>query len=208
MITTPFVVDALVKTTVLLALVALATFLLRRRSAAVRHLLWTFGIAGLIAIPSLIARPHFRLRFFPVLATPRAPAPSETRERNPASGAPLPASQPRVAFASVEQPSGPTDEPARAPLDVTRVLLALWLVGALVLLARFALGLGIVAGIRRRALPVTDAVWRAVADRAARAHRVASTIELRRSDEVSMPFACGVLRPVIVLPSSCDDWSA
>ena len=207
---TTFILDALAKTTLLLTLVAMLSYLLRRRSAALRHLLWTLGIAGLVAIPALItlAPPTFRLRVLPTLPSSAAPS-RETRDRAPASTHPQPVSQPRVSFAVSEEPAAEADTStsARPPVDITRVLLALWLAGALMLIARFVVGLAIVRGIARRARPVTDAPWRSLADRASRALGVV-TPDMRRSDEVAMPFACGLLTPIIVLPSSCDDWSA
>ena len=44
-------IDTLIKATVLLTVVALAALSLRRSSASLRHLLWTLGIVGLVAIP-------------------------------------------------------------------------------------------------------------------------------------------------------------
>src|SRR5919199_1515910 len=58
-------IDALIQTTALLALVAIAAQLLRKQSAALRHLLWTLGIAGLVAAPILAAATPFRLRLLP-----------------------------------------------------------------------------------------------------------------------------------------------
>src|SRR5687767_7655571 len=61
----PFATDTLIKATVLLVVVTIAAHLMRRRSAAARHLLWTLGIAGLVAIPVLTAFVPFRLRILP-----------------------------------------------------------------------------------------------------------------------------------------------
>ena len=203
---TSFVADALVKTTLLLTLVAVLAYLLRRRSAALRHLLWTLGIAGLVAIPALIAIAPFHLRVLPQMSSPTSPA-REGPDRAPASTTPPPVSQPRVSFAVSEEPPLETSAPTRAAIDYTRVLLAVWLVGMLILVARFVAGLVIVRGIVRRARPVTDQPWRSLADRSSRTYGVAAP-DLRLSDEIAMPFACGLLTPIIVLPSSCDAWSA
>src|SRR5256885_2527481 len=58
-------IDALIQTTALLALVAIAAQLLRKQSAALRHLLWTLGIAGLVAAPLLAAATPFRFHLLP-----------------------------------------------------------------------------------------------------------------------------------------------
>ena len=201
-----FVVDTLIKTTLLLALVAIAAHLLRRRSAALRHLLWTLGIAGLLAIPVVIAVMPFRLRILPA-ATGQPASPSQERSNpSPSGKASAPVSQPRLSFVSEQEPTAATAEPPQA-MDVTRVLLIAWLAGVLILIARYVLGYVIVRRIARRASPITDAPWLQLADRGARFFAT-STPDLRRSEEVAMPFACGLIRPIIVLPSSCEEWSA
>ena len=45
--------DCLVKATVLLGLAFLAAGMLRHASAAVRHLVWTLSLAGLLVLPVL-----------------------------------------------------------------------------------------------------------------------------------------------------------
>ena len=202
---TSLVADALIKTTLLLALVAIAAYLLRRRSAALRHLLWMLGIAGLIAIPAVIVATPFRLRILPRVTLPQPSAPTlENHGPSPVRSAPAPISQPRVSFVSEEQPAN--TESGRASIDVMQVLLLAWLVGALILIARYLVGYAIVRRISRRAHPITDAAWVRLVDDAGRFFDVGAP-DLRRSEEVAMPFACGLVKPVIVLPSSCDEWS-
>src|SRR5919108_2288323 len=64
-----FVIDALIQATVLLALVAIAARFLRKRSAALRHLLWTLGIVGLVAAPVLASTIPFRVHLLPARET-------------------------------------------------------------------------------------------------------------------------------------------
>lgn len=104
-------------------------------------------------------------------------------------------------------PETPRDSPS-APIDIPQVLLAIWLAGAVFLIARFIVGWIIVRRITRRAVPVTDGDWGPLLDRAARPLGLSSAVELRRSDEVAMPFACGLVRSTIVIPSSASEWSA
>src|SRR5215218_1936641 len=64
------VADAVVKATVVLACAGGATFLLRRGSAALRHLIWTLGLASALAMPLLtLALPRWEL---PIVSVPRA----------------------------------------------------------------------------------------------------------------------------------------
>ena len=54
--------DAIVKATLLLATAGLASFILRRRSAAMRHVVWTLALVGALALPVLsIALPRWQI---------------------------------------------------------------------------------------------------------------------------------------------------
>ena len=214
----PLAADALLKTTILLALVAAAAMLLRRRSAALRHLVWTFGVASLVVVPVLTWLAPFQLRVLPAPASPPA-AVAPPRTTNPdAEGTrdPIPAAHvdpDRVAHslegasAASADGSEETAVAARAPFSLSSVLVFLWIAGTLVLLARFVGGVVKVRRIARRASVVTDERWHQLADRAGRTLDVATPVDIRRSDDVVMPFACGFTNPTIVLPSSADDWS-
>src|SRR5256885_754522 len=47
------VVDVVVKATLLFVSAGLVSFLLRRRSAALRHIIWTLALAGVLVLPML-----------------------------------------------------------------------------------------------------------------------------------------------------------
>jgi len=54
--------DAILKSTALLALTAAVSLLLRRASAATRHLIWTLGLLGALALPALsLAIPRWQI---------------------------------------------------------------------------------------------------------------------------------------------------
>src|SRR5688572_21221046 len=204
-------IDTLIKATVLLAVVALAAQLLRRSSASLRHLLWTLGIVGLVAIPVLATTLPFRLPILPRASVSTLPivdgavttTASEAMKAREVQGQ-VHVSPPHADQGSVEG----TATPVKAPLPWAQILVGAWLAVMLALLARFMVGLVIVQRIARRAVVVTDASWTSMAGRAARALEVKEPVELRMSDEVAMPFACGPLNPVVVIPSSAAEWSA
>lgn len=91
--------------------------------------------------------------------------------------------------------------------DLWLALAVLWAAGTLALLARLFLGMATVRRIVRGARPLDTSEWTMplweVSDRLglARAPRIL------RSDEVSMPFACGIVHPTVVLPVEAGDWS-
>jgi HEAT repeat protein/beta-lactamase regulating signal transducer with metallopeptidase domain len=204
--------ETLIKATVLLAVVAVAAYLMRRSSAALRHLLWTLAIVGLVALPVLTAVVPFRLPILPSanavggarpivhpdLDVPPAlgdPARAETRTPPPVHRV----SESANTIAADTKPAGFSTE---------GLLFGTWLAVLLVLLARFITGFVIVRGIARRATPIADQTWTSLAARAARTLDVKGPIDLRRSDDVAMPFACGLIKPIIVLPASSSEWSS
>ncbi|MGH8638236.1 MAG: hypothetical protein ACREUZ_13970, partial [Burkholderiales bacterium] len=57
--------DAVVKVTLILAIAAAASFALRRRSAALRHLVWTLALCSALALPVLtLALPKWQIPIF------------------------------------------------------------------------------------------------------------------------------------------------
>ncbi|MEX2179541.1 MAG: HEAT repeat domain-containing protein [Gemmatimonadaceae bacterium] len=178
------------KAALLYAVAAGVTLLVRRRSAASRHLIWSLAIAGAVVLPIVAAvlpvtlhlRPARTLSVDEHRLVDAAPA-----SRGAAVGEPgTPGSAPH-AESSVASLSAETVGTVK-PFDWALALLALWLAGALVLLARFIVGAVRVHALVRRAAPAADSAWRI-------------------SDEVAMPFAYGFFRPTVVLPSSSLDWS-
>jgi HEAT repeat protein/beta-lactamase regulating signal transducer with metallopeptidase domain len=202
--------DTLVKATVLLTVVTIAAHLLRRRSAALRHLLWTLAIVGLIALPVLTAVVPFQLPILPALGAPSQPE-RRTEDAVATNPAPILKTQGEEALAPTPRVSVTDDSgiggSTPTPMDLPRVLFFTWLAVVLVMLARIATGWVIVSRIARRAVPLPDETWRSLADRAGRALGLKSPVELRLSDDVAMPFACGLVTPLIVLPTSSSEWT-
>src|SRR5947208_13209302 len=67
------IIDAFVKTTVLLVLAAGATWALRRSAASLRHLVWTLACGGVLALPLASALlPNWRVAGWPRLNVPAA----------------------------------------------------------------------------------------------------------------------------------------
>src|SRR5688500_12833034 len=181
----PLVTDALLKATILLAVATLAAYLLRRKSAALRHLLWTLAIVGMVALPVLTPLVPFRLHVLPAAQpTQQQILRSQPLTQDDKRGT-LAQDDPSRAHAQGEQPlaqddaSQPLGQDDTKAVDPARVLLTLWATGLLLLLARFAIGFVIVRGISSRSRVLTDESWHALADRAARALDVRTAVDLR-----------------------------
>ncbi|HEX8320234.1 M56 family metallopeptidase [Longimicrobium sp.] len=187
------------KASVLLALAWGVTALLHRRSAALRHLVWTVALGGALAVPLLqVALPALEVAVLPsppqAAASAVAPAPAE----------PAPAAVSRPAVPSVsESPASP-----RRGLPAWPVLAAwAWGVGALALGLRLSVGVLRVWWLGRRASEVTDDAWTRLADSLARRLRLGRIVTLLREERAAVPMTWGVFRPVVLLPAESAEWS-
>jgi HEAT repeat protein/beta-lactamase regulating signal transducer with metallopeptidase domain len=203
-------IDALIQSAVLFAVVAIVTQLLKRRaSASLRHMFWALAIIGALAAP-LVARVsplEFRVMPATPAATPTVPATSMPTDAGISTK-----SEDRVAdSAGVNNLAPAATEESKRParrIAWTMIIAIAWGVGALVLLVRMALGLITVNGIARRAVEVSDPMWHADIDRCIALSSVRQPVDVRMSDETPVPYTCGLTHPIIVLPQSAGEWSA
>lgn len=207
-------IDAMIKSTLLLAIVAIAARLLQRRAASLRHSLWSFAILGAVTVPVLSRVAPFHLSVLPsrdgTVSQASRGTPSKRDEGTTATPSPSvdePVGVTSNRDATTDNASNSTTGAARTVPWLT-VIAALWALGAIILLTRLVVGLTIVQRIAHRAREVTDPDWRAAIDRSAHATGVRYPVAVRFSDEVPMPFTCGLARPIIVLPTSATTWSA
>jgi HEAT repeat protein/beta-lactamase regulating signal transducer with metallopeptidase domain len=226
-----WVAGALLKGTVLLLGVFLAAGALKRASAALRHLVWGGGIAAAVVLPLLSLLLPWRL---PVVRLPvpvaglEAPAPAlpsgsaAPRELAAAPSAPGPvagATRPHRVTAGDAAELG-TSVPAAGNADAAvdsgwsaraaaaaPWLLALWLAGVLVVLARLGRGALVLKRELRRARPLDAPDWARPLVETADRLGLAREPRLLVSDRVLMPFVCGPLRPAVVLPAAAGEWS-
>lgn len=209
------VVDAVAKATILLATAGLLSVVLRRRSAAARHLVWTLALLGALVLPALsIALPRWQVGLIEV---------ASVGSQLPASSFELPAPgvQPSLKRdVGMQRPEGSAAETrtAAAPrsnggsrlsqISWPAALLLLWALGAGVILARLAAGLVAVQWMSRRTERVTDAPWLPQARALAAELGISPRIVFLRSGRAAMPMALGIFRPAVLMPSDADHWPA
>lgn len=210
------VADAVVKATLLLAIAAVSSALLRGRSAAARHLVWTLALLAILALPVLsIALPRWQVPLLRVAADNAAPASGpvisapplrRSTEPAPAVGPATPSSERSsiAASSSTHAVSGFSLNGVSWP----SVLLLLWIAGVAAIVGRLVFGLIAVHWLARRTQRAEDAPWFERACRLAAEVGVSSRVRFLRSARASMPMACGVLRPAIVMPADADSWPA
>ncbi|HTL06155.1 MAG TPA: M56 family metallopeptidase, partial [Gemmatimonadales bacterium] len=205
-------VQVLFKSGLILGLAWAFTRLMRHRSAAARHLVWTVALllAALLPLASRVL-PAWTVRVplevapaFGGLAPANAPVADDAASPGePAADRLNAAAPPAPAFSGVTPPPART---AGMPLDAW-MLLAWGLVASLLLLGTLS-DLGAMARLTRSATPLTGPGWGDALDEATRSSGVGRRVRLLGSERISVPMTWGLIRPVILLPQGGGGWSA
>jgi beta-lactamase regulating signal transducer with metallopeptidase domain len=175
---------------VLLALALLAMPLLRRAPASARRLVLALALGGALVLPAVSAlAPALRVEAPARVAALRGHPTLEPLAEG--GGAPAPAIHP----AAAAQPA--------ARFDVAPILLAVWALGALLVVARLAVGLARSRAMVRRSTPAP--AWAAASARAARLTGLRA--EVRATGDMDAPAVTGVISPVVLVPHASASWS-
>lgn len=196
--------QAFIRGAIVFAIAGLLTLVLRHRSSAVRHNIWASAIIIQLALLLFVrVLPQVDL---PVLPTGHATiyGPIETTERaNEATK-----EQAGVVSKSVSPPSPVRPfAPSRREIDWGRTLFFVWLVGAAIVFARYALGTLLMWQTARKARRVDEGEWLSLAQRIARELTITRPITLLWGDKLAVPVTWGILYPMVLLPESADEWS-
>jgi beta-lactamase regulating signal transducer with metallopeptidase domain len=208
----------LAKATLVLVAALGVTRALERGSAVSRHLVWFVALASILLIPALASWGPLRLAILPAtvgevpigtgpVGAPPAGEPTEIAAPNTAGPA-IPTIPPNVqATVSTVRDIVSPNTPWYGILSDPKILFWLWATVALLFAAWLAWGAFMVHRIVRRSRLLDTPEWQnplyEVADRLG----LDEAPRLVRSDDAKMPFACGLLRPTIVLPAECEGWT-
>ena len=210
------------KSLVIFAVAGVLAFLLRRKSAALRGLVWNMAILGCLMVSIFI----LTLTPYEIGVLPGKPVGFETDvplENNQPTAAAVPRaprSSPTTAASSTYvtpppiQPEATSDESGASQSNVrqtsfvslhwTNWIALIWAAVALFLFARLVVGVGTVWRITAR----SDEFSGSIRDLRL-GLRVGSwrrPVRVRRSDGVTAPIMWGLFRPTILLPSDADNW--
>ena len=180
--------SAALKSAVLLGATWLVAAALRGRSAAALHLVWTAGLAAILALPLFtLAIPAVRVN----VPVPPALVFQTTAVDRPAAAAPQ-AAGPAAAIAPAH----------RAPWrpDWRLWLTLLWAAGAAASLAQMLAGWAAMARVRRRARPFIDPELQPLL--------AGCDVDLLETRAGAMPVSFGILRPAIFMPADAAEWTA
>ena len=207
--------DAAWRGALLLAMAFVVARLLRSQPAAVRHVLWTGTLAGVLAMPVLaVVAPVVPVtvpkRVLP-LVSPASPASSlgssdvtNAREEGTRESV----------IPSVSSPDTPiltsTIQAVTSPwyqwFTPMTWAIVLWLTGVAVLSIRLLVGFVALARMRRHGRDVQDSVAE-LADACAARLGLHDGPRVIVSNRVAMPCAAGWIKPVVVLPEGYDSWT-
>jgi beta-lactamase regulating signal transducer with metallopeptidase domain len=219
----PTLVDVALKGAVLLALAGLATAALWRASAAMRHLVWSLTMAGLLALPVLSALlPQWRvLPQWSALSKVEGRAPAPTAARAPAPVTPTATPTPQIAPPAAPEPAFmPTSaqSPATRANDLPSAgkpsrpwsdwLLPFWILGAALALLPVVVGRLALRRLSRAARPIGSGSWTALLQTLAQEMRLRRSIILLETDRPVMPMAWGIRRARVLVPAESEKWTS
>lgn len=190
----PFLADLLMKSVSVLVLAFAVAWLLRCASAANRNAVWSTAFAILLLLPvTLAVQP--RWSWFP-------------RQQLQLSGM----QHAQAAVKHVSQPlASQVNEAAAQSLSAWRLLdwraavVAVWLAGALLLLARRMVASIQLWKLKRRSISPPARILN-LACETANSYRITRISEVRLSESLTVPLTWGFWRPVIMLPLEAVEW--
>jgi beta-lactamase regulating signal transducer with metallopeptidase domain len=218
----PAVLDAAIKTVIILVVIAIATVAMRRSSAAARHLVWFLGSASLLALPLLaVSLPKWH-------ALPNWATTSTAVSMNSASSAPTVAPAPSVqpiapaTSTRAEPVTAPADSavrnsvPADPPVGAGRSrfyftwqswLLLIWMIGAAAVLVKTLFGFFSLARLRHCSTRIGDGHWEILFGGITSQFDIRRPVEILSSSRRAMPMVWGLWRIHVLLPADPTGWS-
>ena len=212
-----FLIDATMKSVVILTVAGLFGLVLRRRSAAVRSLVWSLAILGCLIVPLFsFTLPQWEVGVLPATqegfeadrwadnrqaATPpvpivAGPLSSTTASSTQATSTPV---QPKPVISAGGISQSNMSETGFASLHWTEWIAVCWAVGVLFLIARLIVGISTVWHLSARSddfnglIPHMPPNWR-------------RPVSIRQNEAVTVPMVWGLFRPVILLPADAEEW--
>lgn len=204
--------------TILLGVAWTLATLARRRSAAVRHLIYSLSLLTLLVLPLAATLPGPSVPVLPA-KTPQPAAPELSPQGSPATdsatatppAAASPSRRPEAAVLATTDGAA-VDRPA--PLtssrwSASRVVGAVY--GAGVVLALLPLVVGLVSARRlaRSTAPLeSEPAWAELLNGLRRRLGITRPVSLRCAPALAVPVTWGWRRPVVLLPEEVAEWSA
>ena len=222
-VTPGFAAGLVLKTSALLLVTGAVATVLGRRSAAVRHFIWSLALGGALALPLVATSLPWSLAVVPVpgeavtSSTPAQPASwkASAAERDGPAEAERSAALTVRSEADLERASSIVSVGVSAPrgalptlsgLGVRAVAGIVWALVAVALLLHLVAGRIFLGLMARRGRVVRDASVASDFRRMLGSSGIRRPVRLLWSQRVRVPLTWGVLRPVILLPAEARGW--
>jgi beta-lactamase regulating signal transducer with metallopeptidase domain len=196
--------DVAIKGTVLCALAATATFVLRRSSAFVRSTVWVCAIVALMLLPAFsLQSPVWNLPILPDLTSWSHGSYEAGLDKN-GGDAPM---EPPAATVDAPSAAGGIGSTTFVGMPWYAWGILLWITGGVFCLAWYLVSQAGVQSIVRQARPACGK-WTRLLGKVSHDLDVGRDVRLLESDRLKAAITFGILKPVVVLPADCDDWPA
>ena len=197
--------EYLIKSFLVLSVSIVLVYLLRKKSASLRHLVLSVFFVGLLFLPILSSfTTGWETKFFPSWQTKNVAA-LETdginRNLNGSSttfGSALAASEVSLHMKEVKKDSRPI---------FGFVALLIWTFGSIFLFIRIALGIYGTSRLTKEGQEIQDSLWKRLLDRFLKAVSLRRKINLLSHGKTMVPLTWGVIKPVVMMPAESQSWS-
>jgi beta-lactamase regulating signal transducer with metallopeptidase domain len=209
------VIGLIVKTSLLIGTAfAVNMLVLRKRSAASRHLVWTLSLGAILLLPVLSAT-------VPTLSIPIRVAATEAATETTPIAIPEVSTSALAVSATLgdlqtkaSEPilrtavdASAAAQPATAPWTKASTAVAIYAAGVLLLALRLAHGRFTLHRLVQGSAEVQDPSWRTLLRECETSIGISQPVRLLRSLDRSMPMAFGLRTPTILIPAIADTWS-
>jgi len=192
-----------VKSFIILSAAGILTRILHDASARLRHMVWCGALCSLLLLPLFPA--GFQPLHVPVL--PSGPMPAELAHQASSEVAEESGVQNLVAPPSDGDSFSQKNGATQARFSWWSIILLAWLTGAVLVLARFLVGIAMVRRLVARASELRGTSWTELSCELSQQLMLRRPVRLLRTDENHMPVTCGTLSAVVMLPMEAEGWS-
>jgi len=206
-----WVVEVVLRVTVVLALAGMLAVVLVRASAAVRHAVWTAALAGVLMLPVAGMLPGWRV--LPrakgravAVAVPRVEVRTPLVKGFDEAVGPAAEADAPVAHSGLQPPVLVAPVTA-APINWAAWGLVLWMTGVVAMLCPLVAAVVYLRRLEKRARPVEGAGLKAL-EEAKEGLGIAAAVVLVESPVCQVPMTFGLWRPRVVVPAHSRDWTA
>ena len=174
---------------------------LRRAPASARYVVWFATLVALLLVPPVSIWSPLPVRVLPSDASSGRGITLQRLE----TGSPKRDAVEPIREAGNPSPSHPP--PAKQATSVPTILLLTWIGIVTIVLAWIAIGATAVRRIVAGARMLNESSWLDPLYEAADRLGLEAAPRLMMASNIEMPFACGLLRPTIVVPASAEQWN-